>query len=121
MPVLQTTIRDCRLKSLDLTYSQRSQQRERHEYFITSGCATDARKAQTKLHSVCRTDRHRVMPKGEQIRYSVSLLLTGLYATNDLKSHLRFQWSAFRIVGLVATSSVETRTAARVPVTAEFD
>ena len=42
MPVLQTTIRDCRLKSLDVTYSQRSQQREMHEYFITSVCRTGA-------------------------------------------------------------------------------
>ena len=38
MPVLQTTIRDCRLKSMDVTYSQRSQQREMNKYFITSGC-----------------------------------------------------------------------------------
>jgi len=40
MPVLQTTIRDCRLKSLDVTYSQRYQQREMNKYFITSGCRT---------------------------------------------------------------------------------
>ena len=40
MPVLQATIRDCRLTSLAVNYSQRSQQREMHEYFIMSGCRT---------------------------------------------------------------------------------
>jgi len=38
--VLQTTIRDCRLESLDLSYSQRSKRRELHESFITSACRT---------------------------------------------------------------------------------
>ncbi len=46
MPVLQTTIRDCRLKSLAVTYSQRSQQPEMHEYFTTSACRTGAREEQ---------------------------------------------------------------------------
>jgi hypothetical protein len=44
MPVLQTSIRDSRLKSLAVTCSQRSQQREMNEYFITSGCRTSAAK-----------------------------------------------------------------------------
>lgn len=44
MPVLQTSIRDSRLKSLAVTCSQRSQQREMNEYFITSGCRTEVAK-----------------------------------------------------------------------------
>ena len=44
MPVLQTTIRDCRLTSLALTYSQLSQQREMHESFITPVCRTEVAK-----------------------------------------------------------------------------
>ena len=56
MSVLQTTIRDCRLKSLDVTYSQRSQQREMNEYFITSGCRTGASK-RTPVRSLGRDHR----------------------------------------------------------------
>lgn len=44
MPVLQTSIRDSRLKSLAVTCYQRSQQREMNEYFITSGCRTGVAK-----------------------------------------------------------------------------
>lgn len=44
MPVLQTSIRDSRLKSLAVTCSQRSQQREMNEYFITPGCRTGVAK-----------------------------------------------------------------------------
>jgi hypothetical protein len=50
MPVLQTSIRDSRLKSLAVTCYQRSQQREMNEYFITSGCRTGAGKRTPVSH-----------------------------------------------------------------------
>ena len=56
MPVLQTTIRDCRLKSMDVTYSQRSQQREMNKYFITSGCRTGVAK-RTPVRNIGRDHR----------------------------------------------------------------
>ena len=55
MPVLQTTIRDCRLKSMDVTYSQRSQQREMNKYFITSVCRTGVVKPTSFPPSVVTT------------------------------------------------------------------
>jgi hypothetical protein len=52
MPVLQKTIRDRRLKSIELTYSQRSQQREMLDYFITSVCRTGAGKGASVLAKI---------------------------------------------------------------------
>lgn len=56
MPVLQTSIRDSRLKSLAVTCPQRSQQREMNEYFITSVCRTGASK-RTPVRNIGRDHR----------------------------------------------------------------
>lgn len=50
MSVLQTSIRDSRLKSLAVTCSQRSQQHEMNEYFITPGCRTGVAKRMQVSH-----------------------------------------------------------------------
>lgn len=75
MPVLQTTIRDCRLKSLDVTYSQRSQQREMHERFITPGCRTGAGKRTPVRHIGCH-DRSRELES--RLFIALSMCDTGL-------------------------------------------
>lgn len=56
MPMLPATIRDCRLTSLAVTYSQRSHQREMNEYFITSGCRTGVAK-RTPVRDIGRDHR----------------------------------------------------------------
>ena len=59
MPVLQATIRDCRLTSLAVTYSQRSHQREMNEYFITSGCRTGVAKRTSVRHIGRDQEQHK--------------------------------------------------------------
>ena len=56
MPVLQTSIRESRSKSLAVTCSQRSQRREMNEYFITSRCRTGAAKRTGTFDSFVATE-----------------------------------------------------------------